>query len=118
MKRHPVYAFDLLSPIAYLRAAIDIPYGHHERWDGTGYPRGLKGEQIPLAARLFTIVDVWDGLCSDRPYRGRWPEENVVEHLRAESGRQFDPRIVEVFLTVAPPGTHAMLAAQTGGVRR
>jgi response regulator RpfG family c-di-GMP phosphodiesterase/HAMP domain-containing protein len=118
MRRHPVYAFDLLSPIAYLRAATDIPYCHHERWDGTGYPRGLKGEQIPLAARIFAIVDVWDGLCSDRPYRGRWPEEKVLNHLRAEAGRQFDPRLVEVFLNLTPPGTHAVLAAQTGGARR
>ena len=100
---------------AYLRAATEIPYGHHERWDGTGYPRGLKGEQIPLAARIFAIADVWDGLCSDRPYRSRWPEETVLEHLRAEAGRQFDPRLVELFLTVAPPGTHALLATHTSG---
>ena len=69
MRRHPVYAYDLLSPIAYLRPALDIPYCHHEKWDGTGYPRGLRGEAIPLAARLFAVVDVWDALLSNRPYR-------------------------------------------------
>jgi hypothetical protein len=77
MRRHPVYACELLSPIPYLRPASDIPYCHHEKWDGTGYPRGLQGEQIPLSARIFAVVDVWDGLRSDRPYRGVWPEEKV-----------------------------------------
>jgi PAS domain S-box-containing protein len=98
MRKHPVYAYDLLYPIEYLRPALDIPYCHHEKWDGTGYPRGLKGEQIPLAARLFAVIDVWDALCSDRPYRAGWPEEKVREHIRSLSGTHFDPHVVEVFL--------------------
>lgn len=98
MKKHAVIAFELLSPIPFLRAAIDIPYCHHERWDGTGYPRGLKGEQIPLAARIFAVVDVWDALSSDRPYRPAWPEEEVLEHIRMSAGSHFDPEVVRVFL--------------------
>jgi putative nucleotidyltransferase with HDIG domain len=100
MQRHPVYAYELLSPIAFLKPALDIPYCHHEKWDGTGYPRGLKGEQIPLAARIFTVVDVWDALCSDRPYRQGWPEERVLEHIASLSGSQFDPSVVEAFLAM------------------
>ncbi len=98
MRRHPVYAFDLLSPIAYLRPALDIPYCHHERWDGTGYPRGLKGEQIPLAARIFALADTWDALFSERRYHPAWPEHRVREHIRSLAGTQLDPKIVEVYL--------------------
>jgi len=98
MRRHPGYAYDMLSPIAYLEPALAIPYCHHEKWDGTGYPRGLKGEAIPFAARIFAIVDVWDALRADRPYRKGWPEERVRAHLLAQSGTHFDPQIVEVFL--------------------
>ncbi len=98
MRKHPGYAHDLLSPIIYLRHALDIPYCHHERWDGSGYPNGLKGDQIPLAARLFAVVDVWDALRSDRPYRKGWPEEKVIEHIKAGSGSHFDPDAVELFL--------------------
>jgi len=98
MKKHPTFAYEMLSPIRYLRLALDIPYCHHEKWDGTGYPRGLKGEVIPLSARIFAVVDVWDALCSDRPYRPRWPEEKVREHINALSGTQFDPQVVEVFM--------------------
>ena len=98
MKRHPVYAFELLSPIEFLQPALDIPYGHHEKWDGSGYPRGLKGEQIPFAARIFTVVDVWDALSSDRPYRAGWPHEKVREHITSLSGTHFDPVVVEAFL--------------------
>ena len=97
MRRHPQYAYEMLSPITFLRRAIDIPYCHHERWDGTGYPRGLKGEQIPLAARLFSVVDVWDALCSDRPYRVAWPEEKVRQYIRELSGKAFDPQVVDAF---------------------
>ena len=100
MRQHPQLAYDLLSPIAYLRPALDIPYCHHEHWDGTGYPRGLKGEQIPLAARLFAVVDVWDALRSDRPYRQAWTEEKALEHIRSAAGTHFDPKVVEVFLDV------------------
>lgn len=98
MKKHPQYAFELLSPISYLRPALDIPYCHHEKWDGTGYPRGLKGEQIPLSARLFAVVDVWDALRSDRPYRPGWSDEKVIERICAEAGKHFDPIAVELFL--------------------
>jgi putative nucleotidyltransferase with HDIG domain len=100
MKMHPVYAVELLSPIEHLRPALDIPYSHHEKWDGSGYPRGLKGEQIPLEARIFAVVDVWDALRSNRPYRAGWPVERVVEHIRAGSGSHFDPRVVEAFATM------------------
>ncbi|MFZ5650557.1 MAG: GAF domain-containing protein [Bacillota bacterium] len=98
MRLHPVYAFEMLSPIEHLRPALDIPYCHHEKWDGTGYPRGLKGEQIPLAARIFAVVDVWDALHSDRPYRPAWPEDKVREYIREQAGKHFDPKVVKVFL--------------------
>jgi response regulator RpfG family c-di-GMP phosphodiesterase len=98
MRRHPGYAYQLLAPIAYLSPALDIPYCHHERWDGAGYPRGLVGEQIPLAARIFAVVDVWDALSHDRPYRQAWPEARVYEHIQSLAGSHFDPQIVEVFL--------------------
>jgi PAS domain S-box-containing protein len=98
MRRHPTFALEMLMPISYLRPALDIPYCHHEKWDGTGYPRGLKGEQIPLAARIFAVVDVWDALTSDRPYRSAWSKEKTLEYIREQSGRHFDPRVVEVFL--------------------
>jgi PAS domain S-box-containing protein len=100
MRRHPSFAFELLSPIIYLRPAIDIPYCHHERWDGRGYPRGLEKDQIPLAARVFAIVDVWDALRSDRPYRAAWPEAKVRQYLREQSGKYFDPAVVEAFFHI------------------
>lgn len=98
MRKHPVYAYELLYPISHLRPTLDIPYCHHEKWDGTGYPRGLKGELIPLAARIFAIVDVWDALRSDRPYRPAWPEEKAREHIKEQTGKHFDPKVVEAFL--------------------
>ena len=98
MKRHPTFAFEMLSPIRYLRHALDIPYCHHEKWDGSGYPHGLKEEQIPIAARLFAVVDVWDALRSDRPYRKGWSEDDVLTHIEELSGSHFDPKAVEVFL--------------------
>jgi putative two-component system response regulator len=98
MRKHPAYAYELLSPITFLRPVLDIPYCHHEKWDGTGYPRGLKGEQIPLAARIFAIVDVWDALLSDRPYRRGWSQSQVRQHIQTESGKYFDPQVVEEFL--------------------
>jgi len=98
MRRHPQYAYEMLLPVAYLHPALDIPYCHHEKWDGTGYPRRLKGEQIPLAARLFAIVDVWDALCSDRPYRPAWDQGKVREYIQSLSGTHFDPNVVEAFL--------------------
>ena len=98
MRRHPQIAYDMLKPILYLGSAVDIPWCHHERWDGTGYPQGLKGEQIPLAARIFAVVDVWDALLSDRPYRKAWTEDKVRKHIQEQSGKHFDPQIVEGFL--------------------
>jgi putative nucleotidyltransferase with HDIG domain len=98
MRRHPQFAFDMLAPITYLKPALDIPYCHHEKWDGTGYPRGLKGEEIPLSARIFAVVDVYDALTSDRPYRKAWPEEKVLEHIKANIGTHFDPKAVELLL--------------------
>lgn len=100
MRQHPQYAHDMLSPIAYLHPALVIPFCHHERWNGSGYPRGLRGEEIPLAARLFSIVDVWDALCSDRPYRKKLPPGEVSNYLREKSGHLFDPKLVEVFLSI------------------
>lgn len=97
MTQHPVYAFEWLSPIEYLRPALDIPFYHHERWDGTGYPRGLKGVEIPLAARIFAIADVYDALKSDRPYRKAWAEERAIEYILEQSGKHFDPQVVEIF---------------------
>jgi PAS domain S-box-containing protein len=100
MRLHPVYARDLIYPIEHLRPAIDIPYYHHEKWDGSGYPEGLKGEHIPLAARIFSVVDVWDALRSDRPYRPAWPREKVENHIRSLVGTQFDAGVVEMFLAL------------------
>jgi HD-GYP domain-containing protein (c-di-GMP phosphodiesterase class II) len=98
MRKHPQYSYDLLKPIAFLAPALDIPYCHHEKWDGTGYPRGLKGDEIPRAARVFAVVDVWDALCSDRPYRLGWPQEKVIDHILAQSGISFDPQVVDAFI--------------------
>jgi PAS domain S-box-containing protein len=100
MRRHPIYAYEMLSPISYLHGALQIPFCHHERWDGSGYPRGLKGEEIPLAARLFAVVDVWDALSSDRPYRKRMPRAEVIAYIRDNAGKIFDPKLVQVFLSV------------------
>jgi PAS domain S-box-containing protein len=100
MRKHPQYAYDMLYPITYLHPALDIPYCHHEKWDGTGYPRGLRGTAIPLAARLFAVVDVWDALRSNRPYRQGWPEERVLAYIREQAGRHFDPWAVGLFLEV------------------
>ncbi len=101
MKLHPVYAYDMLYPIDYLRPALDIPYCHHEKWDGTGYPRGLRGDEIPLAARIFAVVDVYDALISDRPYRPAWPKEKVIKHISSSAGTHFDPFVTELFLRIA-----------------
>jgi len=98
MRRHPEDGRDFLRKVAYLEPALDVPYAHHERWDGTGYPRGLRGEEIPLAARVFAVADAYDALTSDRPYRAAWPEEDVLEHLRRCAGKEFDPQVVAVFL--------------------
>ena len=100
MRKHPEYAFAIISPIEYLRSALDIPYCHHEKWDGTGYPRGLKEREIPLTARLFAVIDVFDALISDRPYRKAWTKERAIEYIRTESGTHFDPEVVTTFLAM------------------
>jgi putative nucleotidyltransferase with HDIG domain len=100
MRQHPEFARDMLLPIDYLRQAIDIPYYHHEKWDGTGYPRGLKGEEIPLVARIFAVVDVWDAVTSDRPYRAGWSREKALAHILEGAGHHFDARVVEVFVNL------------------
>lgn len=102
MKRHPQYAYEWLSPIAYLQRALEIPFSHHERWDGQGYPQGLSGTAIPLAARMFALADVWDALRSDRPYRKAWDEARVLQHLQEHSGTHFDPQLTELFLQSKP----------------
>ncbi|MBI3151473.1 MAG: transporter substrate-binding domain-containing protein [Chloroflexi bacterium] len=101
---HPQVAYDLLSRIPYLKKALEIPYSHHEKWDGSGYPRGLKGDEIPLVARIFAVADVWDALSCDRPYRKGWEKDKVVQYLRSESGRHFDPKIVSVFFELLDRG--------------
>ena len=98
MRRHPEFAFDMLSQIDFLQPAIDIPYSHHEKWDGSGYPQGLTGESIPLSARMFAVVDVWDALLSDRPYRKAWQLEDVLNHIRSLAGTHFDPQVVKIIL--------------------
>jgi len=100
MREHPTKAFEMLAPIAYLRPALDIPYCHHEKWNGTGYPRGLKGEEIPVSARIFAVVDVWDALTSDRPYRKAWSEAETLAYIQEQAGEHFDPQVVDAFLSL------------------
>jgi putative nucleotidyltransferase with HDIG domain len=100
MRKHPLLAFEMLSKITFLRPALEIPYCHHEKWDGTGYPRGMKGEQIPLAARIFAVVDVWDALISVRPYRPAWSHEKARAYIAEQSGAHFDPQVVSTFLNL------------------
>jgi PAS domain S-box-containing protein len=100
IQKHPQYAFELLSAIPYLRRALDIPYCHHEKWDGSGYPRGLQGQEIPLAARIFAVVDVWDAVTHDRPYRHAWSPEEATSYIREQSGKHFDPSVVAMFLKI------------------
>ena len=99
-RRHPEISYQLLAYIPYLRPSLDIPYCHHERWDGLGYPRGLKGDSIPLAARIFSVVDVWDSLMSDRPYRKSWPSKKALDYIRQNAGTIFDPQVVDVFINI------------------
>jgi putative nucleotidyltransferase with HDIG domain len=102
MRQHPVNAYNMLHPIAHLRSALDIPFCHHEKWDGTGYPRGLKGEEIPLAARIFTVIDVWDALRSDRPYRKAWSEQRTLAYIQEQAGKSLDPNVVQHFVALFP----------------
>lgn len=98
LRRHPIHTYEILSYIAYLRPALDIPYCHYEKWDGSGYPQGLKGDKIPLIARIFAVVHVWDVLRSDRPYRPAWSEEEAIAYVRTHAGTHFDPDVVDAFL--------------------
>jgi putative nucleotidyltransferase with HDIG domain len=98
MRKHPQFAYEMLAPIGYLNDALDIPYSHHEKWDGTGYPQGLKGVNIPLSARIFAVVDVWDALTNDRSYRKKWTEKKAQKYIKEQSGKHFDPQIVDIFL--------------------
>lgn len=100
IEKHPVYAYEMLSPIKFLNPALDIPYCHHEKWDGSGYPRGLRGGGIPLAARIFSVVDVWDALVSNRPYRKALPPEDVKRKIQNDAGAHFDPQVVDAFLSL------------------
>jgi putative nucleotidyltransferase with HDIG domain len=100
MRQHPVRAREFISEIPYLQPAIQVAYSHHERWDGKGYPEGLGGDQIPLPARIFTVIDNWDALNSDRPYRKAWPREKVIAYLRDNAGSIFDPQVVQAFLGI------------------
>lgn len=109
MRQHPEYARDLLSRIQFLRPAIDIPFCHHEKWDGSGYPQGLAGEEIPLAARIFTVADIWDALSNDRPYRKAWPLGRVMEYIASLAGTALDPLVVETFLRLHASGPHSGL---------
>jgi putative nucleotidyltransferase with HDIG domain len=97
MRQHPVWANEMLSSIRYLQPALDIPYCHHEKWDGSGYPRGLKGTEIPIAARIFAVSDVWDAITSDRPYRTGWSEEEALKYIEEQSGKYFEPEVVREF---------------------
>ena len=112
MRKHTDFAYEMLSSIRYLQPALDIPYCHHEKWDGTGYPRGLKGNEIPLAARIFAVADVWDAITSDRPYRKGWSKDKALAYIKEQSGQYFDPQVVEVFLKLSldqelAPSSHA-----------
>jgi len=100
MRQHPIYSHEMLKNIPYLAKAIEIPYLHHERWNGSGYPLGLKSEEIPLAARIFAVIDVYDALSSNRPYRPAWPEKEVHHYVRSNAGGLFDPKVVEAFLSI------------------
>jgi len=116
MRQHPIYAYMLLSPIDFLHPALDIPYCHHEKWDGTGYPRQLQDEQIPLSARIFAVIDVWDALSSNRPYRKAMPTEVVYAHLREQSGKHFDPQVVSAFLEMMEADGLAVCSEQLAAV--
>lgn len=113
MRQHPIYAYQWLSSVPFLTPALEIPYAHHERWDGAGYPRGLRGEEIPLSARLFAVVDVYDALTSDRPYRRAWTPDQALNYLERHSGSQFDPHVTQVFLRLMQSRLGADGAAPT-----
>jgi putative nucleotidyltransferase with HDIG domain len=100
VRQHPLNAVEILNKVDFLQPSLDIPRCHHERWDGSGYPDGLKGEEIPLPARIFAVADVWDILRSDRPYRKAWTTNKTLQYLKDQAGELFDPRVVEEFLDI------------------
>ena len=102
MRQHPVYAYEMLKPITYLQQALDIPYCHHEKWNGTGYPRRLQGDQIPLSARIFAVVDVWDALTNSRPYREAWTQKDSLEYIHFQAGHHFYPQVVHLYSEMIP----------------
>ncbi len=104
IKKHPEIAYKLLAPIPFLNKALEIPYSHHEKWDGSGYPQGLAGNEIPLSARIFAVADVWDALSSDRPYNKAWERKKAIAYFAEETGRHFDPRVVNVFFRLLEKG--------------
>jgi PAS domain S-box-containing protein len=104
IRKHPEAAYQLLAPIPYLKKALEIPYCHHEKWDGTGYPRGLKSGEIPISARIFAVADVWDAVQSDRSYKKGWSKEEAVAYIKQQAGKYFDPRIVDLFLRLLEKG--------------
>ena len=108
MRQHPVWAYEMLSSIRYLQPALDIPYCHHEKWDGTGYPRGLKGPEIPVSARIFAVADVWDAVTSDRPYRKGWSEEDALKYIEEQSEKYFDPGVVQEFFRLIHEDRHRL----------
>ena len=110
MRKHPVYAYELLRPIPKFNDIVDIPYCHHEKWDGSGYPRRLSGREIPLAARLFAVVDVWDALSSNRPYRTAWPQHQVMDYIQHQSNKHFEPEITQAFLEIVKGKWHSKTA--------
>ncbi|NTU76181.1 MAG: HD-GYP domain-containing protein, partial [Anaerolineaceae bacterium] len=114
MMKHPTLAYQMLSPIKYLLPALDIPYCHHEKLDGSGYPRGLTGEQIPIAARIFAVVDVWDAITSDRPYRKAWTKSKALKYIQSQAGKQFDPNVVAAFENLIPKGKTGPLLSDGG----
>ncbi len=118
MRQHPIYAYEVLSQIEYFKPALDIPLYHHERWDGSGYPHGLKAEQIPIAARIFSVVDVYDALTSDRPYRSAWTKEKALEHIQVQAGQHFDPDIVRAFMQMIQDGNAPGIADQQLKVKK
>lgn len=115
MRRHPEIGAEMLRPIEFLNSSIDIPYCHHEKWDGTGYPSKLKGEDIPLSARVFAIIDVWDALCSDRPYREALPEDEAISIIKKGKGKHFDPRVLEAFMDTLSDGRIIYEAVKNSG---
>ena len=104
MRQHPIYGYQMLSTVESLQPALSIPLSHHERWDGNGYPYGLSGEEIPIEARIFTLVDVYDALTHDRPYRAAWTREQALVYIRNQAGLHFDPALVELFVEIAEDG--------------